>query len=66
MTSTMPRKPSMPRTNPLYVWRTAKKWTQAEMAKELGVGVATVQRLEAKPQLPKKYQLALERIQAKS
>jgi hypothetical protein len=35
------------------------------MAAELGVGRATLQRLEAKPTLPKKYQLAFERIQAK-
>jgi DNA-binding transcriptional regulator YiaG len=65
LSAIMPRQPRTPRTSPLYLWRTAKRWTQGEMAAELGVGRATLQRLEAKPTLPKKYQLAFERIQAK-
>lgn len=62
----MPRQPRTPRTSPIYVWRNARRWTQEEMAAELGVTRATYQRLEAKPSLPKKYQLAFERIQAKN
>lgn len=62
----MPRQPRVPRTNPLYLWRTARKWTQRQMADEIGVSVPTLQRLEARPGLPKKYALAFERVRTKA
>lgn len=62
MSVTVPRQPRVPRTNPMCLWRIARGWTQREMAEELGVSVPTLQRLEAKPALPKKYQLAFDRI----
>lgn len=54
-----------PRTSALYLWRTARRWTQKEMADELGVSVPTLKRLESAPSLPLRYQLAFERVQQK-
>jgi DNA-binding XRE family transcriptional regulator len=57
-----PRK--TPRSNALYVYRTTKKWTQTEMAKEIGVVLSTYQRLETLPLTGRyaKYLLVLEAI----
>lgn len=65
MSGIMPRQPAQPRTSPIFLWRAARGWTQKEMADELGVSVPTLKRLEAKPSLPKTYQLAFERLQTK-
>lgn len=68
MVKTMAPKPKTPRTSALFVYRTRKGWTQAEMASEFGVRTSTYQRIEALPGLTgryKKYALAFESIKAK-
>lgn len=50
----------------MCLWRVERGLTQREMAEKLGVSVPTLQRLEAKPTLPKKYQLAFELIRKQS
>lgn len=55
----MPRKPKVERTNELYRYRQSMGWNQFEAAEQIGVSIATYQRLEAKPDLPKIYKLAL-------
>ncbi len=58
----MPPKPKKPRSSELFAYRSAKKWTQPEMADEMGVSRATYQRLEKLPRLPKRYQIVLDSI----
>jgi transcriptional regulator with XRE-family HTH domain len=65
MITVMPPEPKYVRVSDLSKWRRAKGWTQKELAAEIGVGVATVQRLEAMPSLPKKYQLAFDQLKDK-
>lgn len=61
----MAPKPKKPRTSELYRWRMAKKWTQAETAKEFGLSLRAYQNWEAKPTLPKRNQIVFNVVKAK-